>query len=311
MRTLSKQLMALSLAAVLASAAGCTGRSATTGTGTGTGPAAATAQPSISAVPTITAGNYVALPLDAYGLLGTETDTITRAMNILDQKCMAGKGFTSWTAGPVDSAADAPTSFNDYPIRPASASDAAAYGYQKPSAPATSAAAAQNVTNAEWLALTGTSLNDIQATPRPDNCVSTTSKQLLAGRPAANEDLAGQLAESAGNEAGADSRVITAYKAWSSCMQQSGFTYANPQDPANKNWGGKQAGSLEIATAATDYQCRQPARAAAAGRGPGAAAGGPRPPARRAAERDVRRGAPTRSWGFSAACSATRSCCSR
>lgn len=254
--TMPRTVAAIALAAVLATLAGCSGSS------TPGGGAVAVASPTISATPTVSNDGYLALPLDAYGFVGDDSATVQQALGVLEQQCMAALGFTSWRP-PTGAATSTPaTAYNDFPVRPASTAEASQYGYRKPTAPsgsATTNSGASVPSSAELQALLGfvPGKQTPPSDPQGGGCSKTAFDKLNQGRPAFDGTLVGQLQDSASSKAGADSRVLAVYSAWSACMKQSGFTYANPQAAANFTWPGKQAGSLEQSTAVADERCRQ------------------------------------------------------
>jgi hypothetical protein len=253
-RTLRTSTAAAGLAAAFAFLTGCSGSS------TPGGPAAV-ASPVVSATPTVSDDGYLPLPLDAYGFVGDDSSTVQQALGILEQHCMAAQGFSSWRPPSAASTSTSATAYNDFPVRPATAADAAQYGYRKPAAPAASAPAANSGTNspAELQALLGfvPGKQTPPTNPQGGGCSKTAFDTLNQGRPGFDEQLVGQLQDSASAQAGADSRVQAVYRAWSSCMKQNGFDYANPQAAANASWPGKAAGPQEKATAAADLSCRK------------------------------------------------------
>lgn len=92
-------------------------------------------------------------------------------------------------------------------------------------------------------------------------CLQQARNQLLDSpkHPFAGDDpLVAQLDSEAYNAMLADPRVLAAFAAWSACMRQQGFFYANPakanDDPRWSDTGAPS--SLEVATAVADVQCK-------------------------------------------------------
>lgn len=253
-------VVALSVLTALSLAAGCS----SDGGGTGAAPSGGvqpTGEPVLpSVLPSPTSTAYVALPLDAYTFTEEQSNTVLRADGLLTQDCMRRNGFTDWAPAPPSTAGQKSLAAN-YPYRPVSSGDAAGIGYRKPPPPASTAGTTRRPpSDAEHLALNGFIPGKSEPPgPLGGGCTREASEKLSQGQPAADLELPARLYEQSSQRAATDSRVQAANAQWSACMAKSGLTYASPQEPATKDWGGKQAAQEEIRTATADVRCRSEA----------------------------------------------------
>lgn len=215
----------------------------------------------------------LSLPLDAYRPTAAEMTRIDEAIDVLTSRCMQRYGF-KFTPGPP-TVGFGPASHTDLRYGIHNAKLAAERGYHPAGdvAAASSAGEARRQASAalsdtERLVLTGgfgiepgpsttTAPAAVAGRKIPaGGCVGEAKRQVTAGRPMVS-DLVQDLNDTAYAKAQADPRTVEASGAWSACMKQRGFAYAQPLDaPNDPRFSGPRPTPVEISTAVADIGCR-------------------------------------------------------
>jgi hypothetical protein len=216
-------------------------------------------EPAISDIPRITAAVDLRLPLQDYLLDDRQLRDLDQARVILIDRCMRDFGFTYAVRQPA--AGHGPRSATERRYGITDAADAAAYGYglgerdparQKPPARPALHADAETV-------LFGKGRSRIKGREVPEGgCMTEADRSLGAAAPAgADPGLPQQLSFRAFDRSRADSRVRGAFRAWSACMADSGYDYADPLAPLADPALTGSTGRRTVATATADLRCKR------------------------------------------------------
>jgi hypothetical protein len=241
-------LIPLGLAATAATIGACT-----------TGPAVAqSGEPPIGAIPAVTSGADIVLPLDVYLLTGEQQAKLNSAVTTIGRDCLTRFGL-AWPVNrpaPVDGT---PRNARRYSV--IEAKKAATIGYHAPeTAPPPvdqkkPTADAMNV----WA---GRGEQTFRGQPVPaGGCAGEAVRELSRGAPEADPGLAERMQLDTYKQAKADSRVTRAFAEWNKCMKARGYSYPDPYTAAgDQRWQTAQAGPAEIKAATADVACKTETR---------------------------------------------------
>ncbi|MGP9017575.1 hypothetical protein ACT1U9_04090 [Streptomyces sp. BR1] len=221
------------------------------------------------------------LPITAYRPTGAEYTRINQAKADVTRQCMEGLGFTGFQPAPVQSlgpgrdGADGMQDLDELRYGTYDPAQAAKYGY-KPEfvVNRTNAFAAPPAeperSPEEWLALTGTKKERSDspqsglaatklksgATVPYGGCLYQSLQKVTGGKPLI-ADLVTALSGQSFKSSLEDRRVKDVFAAWSSCMKDKGYSYADPMK-ANDDpkFSAKTATAAEIETAKADAACK-------------------------------------------------------
>ncbi len=224
-------------------------------------PAASTepAEPTIGTVPQLLESVALRLPVADYLPSREQNERLTRANLALIQRCMNRFGIT-YDVKPVPRGDYGPISLTDrrYGITDASLARSAGYGFG-PRDPALQPAPDRPSIGADGqtvLSGQGRSIVNGLAVPA-GGCVGEADRALNASVPAATDLREGQTMQLRSfEESKTDSRVRKVFTAWSACMSESGYHYADPLaaagDPAFKG----PPSPTQISVALADIACK-------------------------------------------------------
>ncbi|TCO62841.1 hypothetical protein [Actinocrispum wychmicini] len=211
------------------------------------------------------------LPLSVYSGTNAQNDILDRAVELLTQTCMRGKGFDYKVVDPA-SGAQKTLVKGDYGIT--DKAQAAVNGYRDPhvvsvdssgkvhTPPGVTAETGPAESPDYMIALEGSAtgpLSDGQGRIKRAGCRNEalfTIHDYDNTRARADLDLPGRLADEANQRAARHPEVTAAVNAWSSCMKGKGYRYSTPQEPMNTKWPDKPSAE-EIATALADISCKE------------------------------------------------------
>jgi len=219
----------------------------------------------IDQVATITSGQGISFPVDAYKA-GPKTENLVLSAEYKAMKsCMAryGIGFNapaaSWTV---------PVTNHDFDrlFGVINLAEAQGYGYHTgetllPSGEAVASsppAADPNESTPNYMAVaTGDpvvpKVNGL-ATPK-GGCVAEARAKL--GDSSTAETLYEHAVNYGLTQSDADGRVLVAFGAWSSCMKKSGFSYATPMEAIDDSqWATTTPSATEVKVATADVECK-------------------------------------------------------
>ncbi|MFI8340221.1 hypothetical protein ACIF8W_09090 [Streptomyces sp. NPDC085639] len=228
------------------------------------------------------------LPIEQYLPTPAEFAKLSQAGGKLQQKCMQGLGFASFQV-PEQGPADPRETFTDLRYGTVDAAQAARSGYKPEFAaartakaggasaaasadgPAPSAAAEPVLSDAEWLAMTGTTKDAgdtaqaKQAAPSqvqgkdlpPGGCIAESTRTITGGGEKLYADLAQDINGQSYKESLKDPRVTKVFAAWSACMKGKGYDYKNPlQANDDPKFAVPTVSAEEIAVAGADVACK-------------------------------------------------------
>jgi hypothetical protein len=198
------------------------------------------------------------LPLDAYRTSPAQRRTVQRAEKKLVSACLRRYGITFDLGDP----APPPFSQNARRYGLADEERAGRLGYSSPEI--TKRPPRPDLPPRARKAAWGDGPAKIRGRDVPDGgCVGEAGRTLNAGA-RSDGTLADRLAFTSLRTAAQDSRVRTAFAAWSRCMKRAGHAYATPRD-ANRDrrfidGPGHRVTGVETATAVADVRCKHEAR---------------------------------------------------
>lgn len=240
-------------------------------------PVAASASPSASAAPrvvpelaigpvvSITSGQGISLPVDAYKARPASENLVLKAEYHAMKSCMAryGLGFD-----PPAAAWSVPATNHDYDrlFGLINLTEAQQYGYHTgeqllpdgEAAPSSTPAADPNASTPNYLAVAmgDPSVPKVKGLAVPKGGCITEARSKLG-----DTSTAETLYENAVNyglaQSDADSRVVAAFGSWSVCMKNSGFSYATPMDAIDDpQWATTTPSAAEVKAATADVECK-------------------------------------------------------
>jgi hypothetical protein len=242
-------------------AGACTGALALTWTTFGIA-SAGSAEPQVESIRTIVDWRDISLPLDAYEMPLTDRNQILSAEFLLTAQCMSGFGLhldgPDWgTLTP-----DVPVKTMHYRLYGLIDSEhAIRYGYHSPAeAEKTTEQRSSDSIPGDYSNVLGAKLGggefDGKLIPE-GGCIGLARKEVEGGISGQNS-LVEELRFRSWTAGSRDSRVETAFGAWSSCMAEAGFSYEKPEDANNDAaFSGTDFSRLEIDVAVSDVQCKK------------------------------------------------------
>jgi len=216
------------------------------------------------------------LPLQRYEVTGTHVATIHEARIILNQRCAArfGTVYTDPTKATLDLMMEAAS--RRYGL--VDAEKASRLGYRVSGHAAKGVQSPQVAGGDGWqpsrlemLVMTGMTRNGTAArqdqrpiddlgAPLPSGgCTAETESRLDAGLIPVNPQYLPMLQSQSFQQAEHDSRVLTAWREWSTCMRAEGYHYQSPWEPNDQAWD-TPVSVMEVETAEDDLRCRQSTR---------------------------------------------------
>lgn len=258
-RILPALLAAVSCAAVLASASGCSG-------------AADAAAPAPAATPTVLNSTALRLPTADYLLTPDSSLQLGKASQLLMSQCMKRYGLTFTDAAPTAESGPATPTEMRYGVTSTEQAKTTGYhfgpadpGYLPNSAPKQDAP--QDTDPGYQLALAGNGTPGKPGTATtyhgqpvgPNGCAGEMHTKLQDGATFLGQAA---LVQQINDESFTDSlkapAVQKVFQAWSACMLAKGFRYATPLDAVNdKAFAGATASPTELLTAQADVDCKQ------------------------------------------------------
>ncbi|UOZ06369.1 hypothetical protein [Amycolatopsis sp. WQ 127309] len=191
------------------------------------------------------------LPLDRSQLTPVEELEVIKARNTLVERCLAAHGL-SFTFPPVDPVRDAAKPRRHGLV---DAAEAAAYGYRDPAVFAPHGADRPPPPPDVVAMITGT--REGRDVP-PGGCAGEADRALAPDGKPGQEPVGFALSQRSYDITRTTPPVTAAAAAWSRCMAEAGFRYAEPQaaieDPA---FGAGRASAREIAVAVRDVRCKE------------------------------------------------------
>ncbi len=234
-------------AVLLAVVAGCSAAPAAT-----SGLDAAELDAALGKVPRdLSAVRGLDLPLDRSQLTPVEELEVIKARNTVMERCLAAHGL-AFTFPPIDPVRDAAKPRRHGLV---DAAEAAAYGYREPAVFAPRAADRPPPPPAVLAMLTGR--GEGRDVP-PGGCAGEADRTLAPDAKPGQEPVSFALSRQSYAITRATPPVTAAAAAWSRCMAEAGFRYADPQaaieDPA---FAAGRASAREIAVAGQDVRCKE------------------------------------------------------
>ncbi|MFY1586545.1 hypothetical protein ACN267_18820 [Micromonospora sp. WMMD734] len=229
-------------------------------TSTPSGTPAHAGEPSTAPPPHLLRSVELRLPIEDYLPTAEQRDRLGTARLRLIQKCLA-RFDVRYPVKAVPGSAYGPRSETDrrYGITDLALARTDGYGLGTRD-PARAGRPANPVLDADGItALHGTGRSTVRGQLVPaGGCVGEADDELARQVPAGVDVAkASRLQMWSFEESKRDSRVTAAFRAWSDCMQQAGFSYADPLsvmgDPA---FEADAASSQEIAVATRDIHCK-------------------------------------------------------
>jgi hypothetical protein len=198
------------------------------------------------------------LPLDDYHASGRDLQKLATAETLLVNQCLGRYGLE---LPPREEPAEY-GSINARRYGITDAAQAAERGYHGPAPSEDAPTAAATVAPEVEAVVTGQGPRTYEGQPVPqDGCIGEARRELANGTdPAVAMDLGESLAGETWQVSKEDSRVRSAFSAWSACMTRAGYDYADPfranDDPA---FGTAEPTPDEIAVATADVRCKREA----------------------------------------------------
>jgi hypothetical protein len=251
MRIYRRAAILASLVAVAASAA-CTASAV---------PASVPAEPAVGPIPVLLKSVDLRMPIQDYLPTAEQDDRLGVARVRLIQKCLADFHF-AYPVEPVRGSDYGPRSETDrrYGITDAGLARSQGYGLGDRD-PARIVKPKQPDLGADGVtALTGSGQSVVRGKAVPSGgCIAKADAELAKAVPAGVDvSKPGQLQHWSFERSRQDSRVVAVFKAWSQCMDKTGYRYADPMavmgDPA---FDTDPAAAREIAIALADIRCKE------------------------------------------------------
>lgn len=221
-------------------------------------------EPVLGPIRQVNSTGDIVLPLDAYEFHDQEDRMIGQAATLLMRQC--GERFgVQVTMGPPDNPSEATLNARRYGI--IDASEAQRSGYRPPSLGGQiqdkGDGAGWNPSQLErfvvvgkrGMAWSGEIPRDSAGRTLPDDgCAGEVDRTL--GQPPPGVVEAQSLGNDSLDRAENDSRVVAAFRSWSSCMSRLGYSYRSPWEPNDFGWPSPTT-TEEIATATADVACKK------------------------------------------------------
>lgn len=206
-------------------------------------------------------GDFVTVA-DAYIGSWQHRQTLTQAENVLVRKCMRRKGL-DWEVDPVRKVRVTLQAYDLGYLDPALTDQ---FGYHPPELEKDLAASVgerpvpRSLTPAQAAAYEGRPEASSRApAPRASGgCSAEAWRALNDGAAQADDAVAVNMANQAGERALKDSRVVRVTREWSACMRAKGLRYASPYHSRDDaRWAVNHVSAAELRTARADLGCRQ------------------------------------------------------
>ena len=206
---------------------------------------------------TVTTGADIVLPLEAYEMTGVQQNNFEKAAALLAHDCMKTFGFNFMETDVGNADTSIPVNSGYYGvIDPA---EAAKWGYHPPAYMADDKKPGAPMTPDEAMVYGGKGAGAINGKTIPQGgCLGQARHQLgQSGDANVVNNKITTLALGINGQAQASPRSQAAMKAWSACMQKSGFVYSDMWKANNDvRWSGPTPSQLEIKTAEADVACK-------------------------------------------------------
>jgi hypothetical protein len=222
--------------------------------GSSPGPVAS-GEPAIGPWLSITDLKTAGLPLDPYRLGLQNLGDVPKADDILLARCIHRFGYD--IPPPVEHQAPAGGLGDRYGVT--DEQQAQSRGYHGPANLAAPAAGVVFSPVVDAIATgRGQSSYNGQAVPN-GGCLGEAQRKLQEGAPAASDASLGEsLSLESYDLSQRDSRVLKVFMDWSSCMNRSGYSYANPRNANNDPmFAANDPSPQEIAVAVADLRCKK------------------------------------------------------
>ncbi|MEV4637045.1 hypothetical protein AB0J80_06800 [Actinoplanes sp. NPDC049548] len=214
-----------------------------------------TGEPAVSTLLHVSDLRTFTLPLEPYRESSATLPRSAQAQQVLIEKCVQRFGLRY--TPPAEAGSSVVGAERRYGIADAAA--AREHGYHVP--PPSGRPAPETKPPPDTVAVLfgdGPSRHNGQAVPE-GGCVGEARRKLAAGAPAVGDArLAEELSAETFDQAWRHSRARTAVTAWSACMRQAGYDYADPlkanDDPAFRT---PEPTAREIAVARADVTCKE------------------------------------------------------
>jgi hypothetical protein len=228
------------------------------------------AEPDVDVIGQVRNYNDISMPLDAYLVTAEQEATLLQAVDLFTAECARRFGVTGLPRSETTWTRELIVGRRYGLINPA---DALQWGYNVPPRLDSGGTAkgdatspdVWNPTDEEFVVIRGRDRYTAESREGvvvngervPDGgCAGEAERRLDEGAPSVNMRVADELRAESYALAETDSRVRAASDAWSACMKQSGYDYADIWAPNDREWP-EPATSEEIATARTDVRCKQ------------------------------------------------------
>ncbi len=231
---------------------------------TGCSPAAAPggaepAEPPVGAVPTILSSTGLRLPVEDYLPTTEQSDRLARARLSLIHLCMSRFGF-EYSVKPVPSGDYGPVNLTDRRYGITDAGLARIFGYGLgPRDPARAVRPERPEIGADGQnVLSGQGRTVVNGAPVPEGgCIGEADRRLTDPIPSSVAIRHGsQLQFESFAQSREDSRVQNAFSAWSACMAEAGYHYADPLATAADPSFAETVNGQQIAVALADIDCK-------------------------------------------------------
>ncbi|WP_405016079.1 hypothetical protein OHV05_02430 [Kitasatospora sp. NBC_00070] len=215
----------------------------------------APAPPGAPAVPEVRSGADIRLPFDRYLMTPEQRRTVTLAEQRIARTCMSRFGF-DWPVPDLPAVPAGSTNARRYGVL--DPAEVAQLGYHPPADPAPPAAPPG--TSPEMMMVYGGrgGVSELAGRPIPDGgCLGEARRELGIGAVGLGSPELNRISTDSFTQAQHDPRHAAVNAAWSACMKQSGYAYADIWRANNDpRWSDRQPSALELATARADVACK-------------------------------------------------------
>ena len=230
--------------------------------GSSNAPEASDSEPPLGVVKSVRSSADLSLPLQKYDLSIAQQELVSRAYHLTKRRCLQRFGIESTEPLDLSSGEDNLNLARRYGVIDVDV--AQRWGYSGPRSASKDGKTPWNPSEKELLGIDGgtpaetRALRDADGQPLPaGGCGAEASEKL------GNWDQwsAQKLSHQSYERALSDSRVLSAFRKWKTCMKAAGHDYGSPMAVLEIRWErpvGKR-GEREIATALDDITCRQAA----------------------------------------------------
>ncbi|MET0132896.1 MAG: hypothetical protein ABW215_04805, partial [Kibdelosporangium sp.] len=217
------------------------------------------AEPRVESVPVLLASADLRLPVQDYLATAEQNELFARARLKLVQDCMKRFGV-DYPAEPVTADQYGPRSLTDrrYGITDAELARTSGYGLGARDPGLQKRPPRPDIDAAGETVLTGAGQSVVNGDPVPaGGCLGEADRTLSASVPTGTDvELGRRLQLQSFDAAKQDSRVRAVFRAWSDCMAQHGYHYADPLAAAGDPTFTGVPTAAQIAVATTDIACK-------------------------------------------------------